>query len=231
VMIAEEVAKRLKKAGYKRSTRLFTDHDIRLAIAISHQAALTIQRARLLQKAQQLEELASTDPLTGLFNRRYLEETLERDLARLTRKQQPAGFVMLDIDHFKRFNDTYGHDAGDAVLRTVARTLRHVVDGAGVVARYGGEEFVIILPEASAAGAIQVAQRLRRGVAQSKFFAGSPLAVEHISISVGIAMYPTDTQYKSELIEHADAALYAAKSAGRNRVVAYSDLEKKREVS
>lgn len=178
-----------------------------------------------------LVRFAFTDYLTGLKTRGYFEQQLELELKRAERKKSPIALLMIDIDFFKKLNDHYGHHVGDQVLHDVASILMKDMREIDTVARYGGEEFVIILPEASAAGAIQVAQRLRRGVAQAKFFAGSPLAVEHISISVGIAMYPGDTLYKSELIEHADAALYAAKSAGRNRVIMYSEMEKQREVS
>ena len=178
-----------------------------------------------------LVRFAFTDYLTGLKTRGYFEQQLDLELKRAERKKSPVALLMIDIDFFKKLNDQYGHHVGDQVLRDVASILGKDMREIDTVARYGGEEFVIILPETSATGAVQVAQRLRRGVAQAKFFAGSPLAVEHISISVGVAMYPSDTLYKSELIEYADGALYAAKSTGRNRVVMYSEIEKEREVS
>jgi diguanylate cyclase (GGDEF)-like protein len=140
---------------------------------------------------------------------------------------------MIDIDHFKRLNDTFGHHVGDQILRDVSSILVKDMREVDTVARYGGEEFVIILPETTEAGAIYVAQRLRRAVEQAKFFAGSPHEVQHLTISIGVAVYDTDAQFKRDLIEFSDAALYAAKHAGRNRVVAYSDLARneKKEVS
>jgi diguanylate cyclase (GGDEF)-like protein len=178
-----------------------------------------------------LVRFAFTDYLTGLKTRGYFEQQLELELKRAERKRSPIALLMIDIDYFKKLNDHYGHHVGDQVLRDVASILMKDMREIDTAARYGGEEFVIILPETSASGAVQVAHRLRRGVAQAKFFAGSPLAVEHLSISIGLAVFPVDAQYKSDLIEFADAALYAAKSAGRNRVVLYSDMEKKRDAS
>ena len=135
---------------------------------------------------------------------------------------------MVDIDFFKQLNDRYGHHAGDQVLRDVAAILMRDMREVDTVARYGGEEFVIILPETNGPGALFVAERLRRAVEQSKFFAGSPHAVEHLSISIGVAIFGQDAKFKRDLIECADSAMYAAKNSGRNRVLLYSDLERMR---
>jgi diguanylate cyclase (GGDEF)-like protein len=171
-----------------------------------------------------LIRFAFTDYLTGLKTRGYFEQQLEMEIKRSERKKQEFALLMIDIDHFKPLNDRYGHHVGDQVLRDVAAILVKDMREVDTVARYGGEEFVIILPESSASGARFVAQRLRRAVEQARFFAGSPCAVEHLTISIGIAFFDADGQFKRDLIEFADAALYAAKSQGRNQVVLYSDL-------
>jgi diguanylate cyclase (GGDEF)-like protein len=171
-----------------------------------------------------LLRFAFTDYLTGLKTRGYFEQQLELEFKRSERRRQKFALLMIDIDHFKHLNDTFGHHVGDQILRDVSSILMKDMREVDTVARYGGEEFVIILPETTEAGAIYVAQRLRRTVEQAKFFAGSPHEIQHLTISIGVAVYDTDAQFKRDLIEFADAALYAAKHAGRNRVVAYSGL-------
>ena len=169
---------------------------------------------------------AFTDFLTGLKTRGYFEQQLELEIKRSERKKTHFSLLMIDIDHFKQLNDGYGHHVGDQVLRDVASILMKDMREVDTVARYGGEEFVIVLPETGSPGALLVAQRLRRAVEQAKFFAGSPGATERLTISIGIATFDSDAQFKSDLIEFADAALYAAKSTGRNQVVLYSDLKR-----
>ncbi len=167
---------------------------------------------------------AFTDYLTGLKTRGYFEQQLELELKRCERKKAPLALIMIDIDFFKPLNDRYGHHVGDQVLRDVASLLTKDMREIDTVARYGGEEFVIILPETSALSAARVAQRIRRSVEHAKFFAGSSAAVEQLTISLGIAVYPSDARFKRDLIECADAALYDAKSRGRNQVKMYSEL-------
>jgi diguanylate cyclase (GGDEF)-like protein len=180
-----------------------------------------------------LLRFAFTDYLTGLRTRGYFEQQLELEFKRAERKQQKFALLMIDIDHFKVLNDTHGHHVGDQLLRDVTSILMKDMREVDTVARYGGEEFVIILPETTETGAVFVAQRVRKAVEQAKFFAGSPHSVQHLTISIGVAVYDTDAQFKRDLIEFADAALYAAKHAGRNRVICYSELSSKqgREVS
>jgi diguanylate cyclase (GGDEF)-like protein len=174
-----------------------------------------------------LLRFAFTDYLTGLRTRGYFEQQLELEFKRAERKQQKFSLLMIDIDHFKTVNDTFGHHIGDQLLRDVTSILMKDMREVDTVARYGGEEFVIILPETTQTGALYVAERLRRAVERAKFFAGSPHSVQHLTISLGVAVYDTDAQFKRDLIEFADAALYAAKHEGRNRVICYSDLAKK----
>src|SRR5436305_3532286 len=180
-----------------------------------------------------LLRFAFTDYLTGLKTRGYFEQQLELEFKRAERRRQKFALLMIDIDHFKQLNDTFGHHTGDQVLRDVASILMKDMREVDTVARYGGEEFVIILPETTESGASYVAQRLRRAVEHAKFFAGSPQTIQHLTISIGIAVYDTDAQFKRDLIEFADAALYSAKHSGRNQVMLYSELarEQKKEVS
>jgi diguanylate cyclase (GGDEF)-like protein len=173
---------------------------------------------------------AFTDYLTGLKTRGYFEQQLELELKRCERKKTTLVLLMLDIDFFKPLNDRYGHNVGDQVLRDVSSLLTKDMREIDTVARYGGEEFVIILPETSLQAGIRVAQRIRRSVERAKFFAGSSATVEQLTISIGVAVYPQDARFKRDLIECADAALYDAKSRGRNQVMAYADLQH-REVS
>lgn len=178
-----------------------------------------------------LLRFAFTDYLTGLRTRGYFEQQLELEIKRAERKRQKFSLLMIDIDHFKNLNDTFGHHVGDQVLRDVASILMKDMREVDTVARYGGEEFVMILPETTEVGAAYVAGRLRKSVEQAKFFAGSPQAIQHLTISVGIAVFDTDAQFKRDLIEFADAALYSAKRSGRNRVVCYSEVAGQQKVS
>src|SRR5215510_9503467 len=178
-----------------------------------------------------LLRFAFTDYLTGLRTRGYFEQQLELEFKRSERRRQKFALLMIDIDHFKELNDTFGHHVGDQLLRDVASILMKDMREVDTVARYGGEEFVIILPETAQTGAVYVAQRLRRAVEQAKFFAGSPQSVQHLTISIGIAVFDNDAQFKRDLIESADAALYAAKHAGRNRVVCYSEVAGQQKLS
>lgn len=178
-----------------------------------------------------LLRFAFTDYLTGLRTRGYFEQQLELEFKRAERKRQKFSLLMIDIDHFKQLNDTFGHHVGDQVLREIAAILMKDMREVDTVARYGGEEFVMILPETTEAGAVYVAQRLRRAVEQAQFFADLPQAIQHLTISIGIAVFDRDARFKRDLIEFADAALYAAKHAGRNRVVCYSEVSGQQKVS
>jgi diguanylate cyclase (GGDEF)-like protein len=182
-----------------------------------------------------LLRFAFTDYLTGLKTRGYFEQQLDLELARAERRSTPLALLMIDIDHFKRLNDTYGHHAGDLVLRDVAAILARDLREIDTAARYGGEEFILLLPETDRQGAKLVAQRLRFAVEQTNFFTGVGGAatnqVEHITISIGVALFPEEIHVKRELVEASDAALYEAKARGRNRVVLYSEIKSHREAS
>ena len=160
---------------------------------------------------------AFTDALTGLYNRRYLDEDLARRVAKDATRDGSFAVALLDIDHFKRINDTWGHPAGDAVLRTVAKQIRSFLRTGDVECRYGGEEFLVILPSTSLGDAVLVAERLRRGMQSCEL--PSPLAAEKITASLGVAGW-VPGEAASSLLGRADQALYLAKRSGRNRVEA-----------
>jgi len=178
-----------------------------------------------------LIKFAFTDFLTAMKTRGYFETQLEREIKRAERTKGPLALVMIDIDHFKILNDTHGHHVGDLLLRDVSAVLMKDMRQIDTVARYGGEEFALLLPETNSVGAYRVAQRVRKAVEAARYFAGSPSEVVKLTISLGVAVLPQDAQFKRDLIEAADAALYEAKRSGRNRVVLYSELGRKSEVS
>jgi diguanylate cyclase (GGDEF)-like protein len=184
----------------------------------------------VLKKAQaELQEQAIRDALTGLYNRRYLDETLDRELARAMREHQPIAFVMLDIDHFKNINDSFGHKEGDVVLQKLATLLLSYTRVGDIVCRYGGEEFLVVLPDVTAEIAFQVAERWR------KSFKGLTMPAEqseaNATLSCGISEYPLHGETKEELISTADKALYHAKQSGRNRVILWQNETKNQLVS
>lgn len=177
-----------------------------------------------LQLRETLRTQSLRDPLTGLFNRRYLEESLTRELQRCERRRLPLSVLMLDVDHFKRFNDTHGHAAGDALLGQIGRQIQAGVRAEDIACRYGGEEFTVVLPELDAAGALARAEQIRRAVEIATVqHLGQQLGP--VTLSVGIATSPGDGLTPEVLLQLADATLYRAKAEGRNRVlhVSYDD--------
>jgi diguanylate cyclase (GGDEF)-like protein len=178
-----------------------------------------------LKLQEALRQQSTRDGLTGLFNRRYLEESLEREIHSAARADQPVGVIMFDLDHFKRFNDDFGHEAGDCVLRELAAFLAKTVRAGDIPCRFGGEEFVLILPGATLEGAQTRAERLRTEVKKlSVVYQGKSLGT--ITISVGVSGAPFHGSSVKELIAAADGALYTAKKNGRDRVV----LAKRRQI-
>ena len=175
---------------------------------------------RLREDREQLERLSVTDELTGLANRRQLTAELERELQRSDRHKRSFAVLMLDVDRFKHFNDTYGHPAGDAVLKRLARLLRESAREVDTVARYGGEEFLLILPETSAEGAELIAERIRTSAEQDRFIPHAESIEMNITVSIGYSVFPGHARTPETMIEAADQALYRAKQAGRNRVSA-----------
>jgi len=170
---------------------------------------------------EDLSKLAAHDPLTGLHNRRQMDETLQAEALHATQHKNVVGIIMADIDHFKNINDTYGHRAGDLMLQAVARILKESVRAADSVCRYGGEEFVIILPGTSLEIIERIAEKIRTRFEKYKLeYEGQTLQA---TISLGAAIFPQHASSLEQVIQHADQALYQAKRGGRNRVVIYSN--------
>lgn len=176
---------------------------------------------------EQLRDQAIRDPLTNLFNRRYLEETLERELARASRELYPLCIVMMDIDHFKNVNDTYGHEAGDIVLKTLADTVTTQSRQGDFVCRFGGEEFVLVMPNIGIEVAKERVNSLHRFIA-SQYISFGRFNI-NITLSMGVALYPKHGDTRELLLRAADRALYTAKNAGRNRVIVFGETGKRAE--
>jgi two-component system, cell cycle response regulator len=179
----------------------------------AHNAALVIANARL-------EALATTDPLTGLPNHRAIVVALDHEVERAHRYGRPCAVLVLDLDHFKALNDTYGHATGDTALRELTAVVRSNLRGVDLLGRWGGEEFVALLPETDAAGALDAAERVRVAVAACTFTVGGGT---HLTCSLGVAAYPHDAEDRDSLVTAADQAMYVAKCLGRNQVRAASD--------
>jgi diguanylate cyclase (GGDEF)-like protein len=190
----------------------------RLAGVLAEQLSLALGNLRLQET---LRSRSERDPLTDLYNRRHLELSAERELARAGRHHHSLTFIMLDVDHFKVFNDTHGHDAGDAVLREVAHVLKRHTRTEDIACRYGGEEFLMVLPGCLLEDAYHKAEAIREAIAQLRVSAGGA-ALSRVTASIGIATYPQHGERLEELIRAADVALYKAKAAGRNQIVATS---------
>jgi diguanylate cyclase (GGDEF)-like protein len=176
------------------------------------QVGLSVANIRLREA---LRAQSTKDPLTGLYNRRYLQEMLDREIRRAIRSEQALGILMLDLDHFKNFNDTYGHDAGDAVLRETGSFLVRSMRAEDFVCRYGGEEFVVVLPTADLRAAEARAQRIRAKLRDLAIMQSLGL----ITASIGVAALPNHGTSERDLLQAADAALYRAKREGRGRVM------------
>lgn len=172
----------------------------------------------LLKSQALLREQSVRDHLTGLFNRRYMEETLDSELLRASRKELSLGIMMLDVDHFKRFNDAWGHAAGDKILRELGSLLLREVRGEDIASRYGGDEFIIILPDASREVTLERANRLSEHTRRLKIhFKGQTF--EMITFSIGVAASPENGTTSAEILKAADTALYLAKHKGQGCVV------------
>ncbi len=186
-----------------------------LARTLAEHISLSLANLKLRES---LRHQAIRDPLTGLFNRRYLTETLDRELARAQRRGNGVGVVMLDVDHFKRFNDTHGHEAGDRLLAVLGRYLQGAIRAEDIACRYGGEEFTLIMPEITMEALLARVEQIRAGVQELEVLHQGKLLGE-VTISLGISYFPQHGKDGETLLQAADAALYQAKQAGRNRVV------------
>ena len=202
-------------SGEISSKKFLSDGEQKLADVLSEQIGLALANLKLRDT---LRNQSVRDALTGLFNRRYLEESLERELSRAKRNNSSVALLMIDVDHFKQFNDTSGHQAGDALLREMGALIKTRTRGQDIACRYGGEEFALVLTQITLKGAIDRAEKLRQEVRELNVQHGGQ-SLGTVSISVGVALFPEDGSTADELIRNADDALYRAKHEGRDRVV------------
>ncbi len=201
----------------------FSERDLKLYQAVAEQVAISLDNALAYQISK---ELTNRDELTRLYNRRYFFERLEKEVERAKRYQRRLSLLMIDIDHFKNYNDTYGHLRGDEVLRQIAKVLEKNLRKVDVVARYGGEEFLVLLPETEKRSAIKVGEKLRKAVERYNFHSKMPeLGKVRVTITVGVSSFPEDAEDAYELLDLADKAMYLGKAQGRNQVCAQVPVE------
>jgi diguanylate cyclase (GGDEF)-like protein len=203
------------RIGQLRQARLALEESTQALGSANDALKLRLEDINRLQ--EQLREQAHRDPLTGQYNRRYLDTTLQREMIKAAREQLPITLLMVDIDHFKAINDTHGHPVGDEVLRQIGLILATHARSHDVVCRYGGEEFLLLLPQLPSTQALQRAEQLRRSAKTHVF--STEAGDIRVTLSVGVATYPDHGQTVDELLRSADHALYQAKREGRNRVV------------
>lgn len=194
----------------------FNEADLNLLKSIIDNSAIAIERSFLYDETEELRKLSITDPLTGIYNRRYLNRRLSEEITRYNRYKHPFSFMMLDLDRFKEYNDTFGHIAGDNLIKALAHITEKSLRAIDIAARFGGDEFVAIFPQTPKIDAIQITNRLKEqiDIALTEHNIDMPLTV-----SMGLATYPDDASSIMELIEKTDQALYLAKKGGGNRVV------------
>ena len=204
-----------KYMDYKLNGEYFDETSYELLAAAANQIGMTLENARLFEETK---TLAITDGMTGLYNHRYFLERITEEFERTKRYKRSLSLIMIDVDHFKKYNDTHGHPKGDGILKGVAKILKDTVRKSDTAARYGGEEFVIILPETGGEEALLVAEKLRMEVETHDFPGGETQPLGRITISQGVASCKEELKSFDELIKNADNALYRAKEEGRNRV-------------
>jgi len=216
----ETAVESMKLGARDYITKPFNIDQIRIIVAN------TLKERSIKQQAAEGEfykELSRKDGLTDLYNHRFFHQLLETEISRADRYSRVVSLIMIDIDTFKRYNDSHGHPAGDVALRQLARVLRESSRSCDYVARYGGEEFTIIVPEVGIDSARRMAERIRKLVDETPFEGEDVMADGSLTISIGVATYPIQASGKCELIDSADKALYEAKSHGRNRVVVFGE--------
>ncbi len=187
--------------------------------------ALGILSSKNRKQKEILEGVSVHDRLTGLYNYGYFLDRIEQEKKRADRYKHSLAFIIFDLDHFKHFNDTYGHEQGNKVLRTLSEIIKSKTRNVDTTARYGGEEFVVVLPIANEEQAFQVAERVRMAVSENDFEGNEATPIVKMSISGGICSYPDNSKDAMELIYKADEALYLAKDEGRNRIYKYSEVK------
>jgi diguanylate cyclase (GGDEF)-like protein len=207
----------------KSDGRAFDEVDLGLLEIIGPQVALALERAEWQERATEFQLMSITDPLTGLPNRRYLEERLMEELNRSKRYDYPMSFLMIDIDDFKAYNDKNGHQAGDLALQITAHCLKGALRSADVASRYGGEEFCILLPQTGITEAGAIADRIRQRVSTTLFPHGKTQPLGRVSVSIGVSTFSSLVNTSENIIAAADRALYQAKHMGKDRIVFFGD--------
>lgn len=205
----------------KINGEVFSDEDLDLLLSFVFYATVALERSKFYHMSEELRKISITDPLTNLLNRRYFFERISEEIERSKRDGKPFTFMMIDIDNFKKFNDSRGHLVGDEALRRVSRAIIHTIRTIDVASRYGGEEFSVLLPLTDKESSLIIAERLRQEVEKIYFEKTEKLPEINISVSIGLASYPLDAEDATELINHADKALYYAKENGKNRVILF----------
>jgi diguanylate cyclase (GGDEF)-like protein len=218
VIIEEAVVALIYAYKTNTTSRHFDQHDVQLAVAISHQAALTIQRAKLIKESQMFEQLAITDSLTGIHNRREILRLAEIEFERARRFKHPLSLLILDLDDLKQLNDSQGHLVGDCALKSVAENSRIHLREIDSFGRFGGDEFIILLIETGLEGGRAAAERIRKTITDSPV--NTPQGTITIGVSIGIASNNDKISSVEEMINQADIALLKAKKAGKNQVAA-----------
>ncbi|HSS19286.1 MAG TPA: diguanylate cyclase [Pyrinomonadaceae bacterium] len=205
----------------KTGAKKFDDIDLNLLDIIGPQIAVALERAEWQERATQFQLMSITDPLTGLLNRRYLEERLTDELNRSQRYNYHTSCLMIDIDDFKTYNDRNGHQAGDVALKITAHALKSALRSADVACRYGGEEFCILLPQTTLSEAGGIAERMRQKVADKVYPFGASQPTGNVTISIGVSTFARHIDTAEKIIAAADRALYSAKTQGKNRIEFY----------
>ncbi len=203
----------------KKEPAGFSDKQLQILTILGSQAAIATAKALLYRR---IEAMAITDGLTGLYNHRYFYQRIEEEWQRSKRYTKTFSLILLDVDFFKKFNDSYGHKSGDTALATVARVLKESTRNVDVVARYGGEEFIVLLPETVAQNAMIIAERIRSNIKNQPFEIDRRKPMVSVTVSVGVANYPDNADNFEELIERTDQALYNAKNTGKDRVCQFT---------
>jgi diguanylate cyclase (GGDEF)-like protein len=226
IQLREEI-ERTRKAEERTRKTLMRQDEIAFRLMKTKKELLDKQElledaySKLEEANSKLELLSITDQLTGLFNRRHFDDVFAQEIQRAARYAHPFSVMMMDIDHFKNVNDTYGHQAGDFILKGVANILCSQLRETDILARYGGEEFVVVLPETGESVALSIAERIRGALEEHKFCCGDNEL--HVTISIGVVT-ASGEQDDEEVLHAADDALYKAKEEGRNRVVKAEQL-------
>ncbi len=208
----------------KITGEVFTEGDLNLVNHFASYVSIALKVSSYYNLAEQMKELSITDPLTGIFNRRYLQERFAEEIHRSERYEFVFSLAMLDIDDFKIFNDSEGHLAGDNVLKDVARIARDCLRANDIISRFGGEEFAVLMPQTNKKEAFAVAERIRENIKASLCGKWEKFPHPCITVSIGMASFPNDGASANELIKNADTALYKAKSSGKNKTVIYESI-------